>query len=326
MVFEGKINLLLGQKLSDFHIIFVSTENETAMTKNGKCLWIVDTLLQASELSLRELNDRWERSSLYDGKSLHERTFARYKEHIAAEYNIDIGYSPAINKYFIENREEVRSNALYRYLLSAYRIAGLNTQALHHKDRLMLEPVPTGTEHLSTLLQAIDEGHTVKFEYRSYYADDVQKWELIPCFLRIFEGRWYLVAEYMDRTKVKTFALERISELSIGERQLAPSPNLTPDEYYQGCFGIIHEERKPCLIRLRTDKQQRCYLRAQPLHESQEETETVDDYSIFSYYLRPSFDFYQKVLWMREKVELLGPDEVRKELASIIHSMAAAYK
>ena len=296
------------------------------MTKNGKCLWIVDTLLQAGELSLRELNDRWERSSLYDGKSLHERTFARYKEHIAAEYNIYIGYSPAINKYFIENREEVRNNALYRYLLSAYRIAGLNTQALHHEDKLMLEPVPTGTEHLSTLLQSIDEGHTVKFEYRSYYADSVQKWELIPCFLRIFEGRWYLIAEYMDRSKAKTFALERISDLSLGNRQLAPSPNLTPDEYYQGCFGIIHEDRKPCLIRLRADKQQRYYLRAQPLHESQEETKTADDYSIFSYYLRPSFDFYQKVLWMREKVELLGPDEVRDELASIIKKMAAAYK
>lgn len=296
------------------------------MTKNGKCLWIVDTLLQVGELSLRELNDRWECSSLYDGKSLHERTFARYKEHIAAEYNIDIGYSPAINKYFIENREEVQTNALYRYLLSAYRIAELNTQALHHRDKLMLEPVPTGTEHLSMLLQAIDEGRTVKFEYRSYYADGMQERELIPCFLRIFEGRWYLIAEYLDRSKAKTFALERISELNIGERRLAPSAEVTPDEYYQSCFGIIHEERKPYLIRLRADRQQRCYLRAQPLHESQEEVETTDEYSIFSYYLRPSFDFYQKVLWMREKVELLGPVKVRDEFAAIVGRIATAYK
>ncbi len=301
-------------------------KNQPAMTKNGKCLWIIDTLLQVGKLSLRELNNRWERSSLYDGNLLHERTFARYKDFIADEYNIDISYSAATNKYYIENSEEVRTNALYRYLLSAYRIAGLNTQALHHKDKLMLEPVPTGTEHLSMLLQAIDEEHTVKFKYRSYYSDGVQKWELIPCFLRIFEGRWYLVAEYMDRSKAKTFALERISDLSIGDRQLTPSPNLTPDKYYQGCFGIIHEERKPCLIRLRADKQQRCYLRAQPLHESQEETEVADEYSIFSYYLRPSFDFYQKVLWMREKVELLGPDEVRDEFAAIIRRMAVAYK
>lgn len=295
------------------------------MTKNGKCLWIIDTLLQVGELSLRELNDRWKRSSLYDGSTLHERTFARYKEHIASEYNIDICYSPAINKYFIENNKEVKANALYRYLLSAYRIAGLNTQALHHKDKLMLEPVPTGTEHLSTLLQAIDEGHTVTFEYRSYYSNDVQRWELIPCFLRIFEGRWYLIAEYINHTKTKTFALERISELNIGEQCLVSSPEVTPDTYYQGCFGIIHENRKPCLIQLHADRQQRHYLRAQPLHESQEELETTEEYSIFTYYLRPSFDFYQKVLWMREKVELLGPDEVRKEFATIVGQIAATY-
>lgn len=296
------------------------------MTKNGKCLWIVDTLLQTGGLSLRELNDRWERSSLYDGKPLHERTFARYKGHIASEYNIDIGYSPAINRYFVENCEEVRSNALYRYLLSAYRIAGLNTEALHHRDRLMLEPVPTGTEHLSTLLQAIDEGRTVRFDYTSYYAEDTQHWELIPGFLRIFEGRWYLIAEYMDHSRAKTFALERIAALNIGERQLAPSPEVTPDIYYQGCFGIIHEERKPVLIRLRADRQQRCYLRAQPLHASQEEAETGEEYSVFTYYLRPSFDFYQRVLWMREKVELLGPDEVRAEMAEIVSQMAGMYQ
>lgn len=306
-------------------IIFVPKEKNITMTKNGKCLWIVDTLLQAGELSLRELNVRWKRSSLYDGHPLHERTFARYKEHIAAEYNIDIGYSPSKNKYFIENREEVRTNALYRYLLSAYRVAGLNTQALHHKDRLMLEAVPTGTEHLSMLLQAIDEGRTVRFEYRSYYSDSVRPRDLIPCFLRIFEGRWYLIAEHIEHTEVKTYALERISELQIGERRLAPSSEITPDAYYAGCFGVIREERNPCFVRLRADKQQRCYLRAQPLHESQEEEENTDEYSVFSYYLRPSFDFYQKVLWMREKVELLGPEDVREEFSAIVRQIAGMY-
>ncbi len=153
----------------------------------------------------------------------------------------------------------------------------------------------------------------------------MQQWELIPCFLRIFEGRWYLIAEYTNHSKAKTFALERISELNIGELRLVPSPKATPDAYYEGCFGIIHEGRKPCLIRLRADRQQRCYLRAQPLHESQEEVETADEYSIFSYYLRPSFDFYQKVLWMREKVELLGPEEVRREFAAIVAKIAGMY-
>ena len=276
------------------------------MTKNGKCLWIVETLLQAGALSLRELNERWERSALYDNRRIQERTFSRYKEHIA--------------------NEEIRDNALYRYLFAAYHIADLNTQTLRHRDHVMMEPVPTGTEHLATILEAIDRHRTVLFNYTSYYSPDLQEWELVPAFLRVFEGRWYLIAEYMNRQRVKTFALERISRLQIGETQAEPSPELLPEEYYAGCYGIIREaEKRPRLIRLWADRQQRCYLRAQPLHESQAEIETEEGHSVFTYYLRPSFDFYQRILWMREKVELLGPEEVRREMADMVHRLSVKY-
>lgn len=296
------------------------------MTKNGKCLWIVETLLQAGALSLRELNERWERSALYDNRRIQERTFSRYKEHIANEYAIDIDYSPSTNTYDIVNREEIRSNALYRYLFAAYHIADLNTQTLRHRDRVMMEPVPTGAEHLATILDAIDRKRTVRFNYTSYYSPELQDWELVPAFLRVFEGRWYLIAEYMNRQRVKTFALERISRLQIGETQAEPSPELLPEEYYAGCYGIIREaEKRPRLIRLWADRQQRCYLRAQPLHESQEEIETEEDHSIFTYFLRPSFDFYQRILWMREKVELLGPEEVRREMTDLVRRLAEKY-
>ena len=310
--------------MSDLITIFAKKQN--AMAKNGKCLWIVETLLQAGALSLRELNERWERSVLYDNHRILGRTFTRYKDHIANEYAIDIDYSPSANKYYIVNREEIRDNALYRYLLSAYHIADLNTQTLRHRDRMMMEPVPTGAEHLATILEAIDRKRTVLFNYTSYYSPELQDWELVPAFLRVFEGRWYLIAEYMNRQQVKTFSLERISRLRIGETPAVSSPELVPGEYYAGCYGIIREEEKrPKLIRLWADKQQRCYLRAQPLHESQEEIETTEDHSIFTYFLRPSFDFYQRILWMREKVELLGPDEVRREMAELVRRLAAKY-
>ena len=162
------------------------------MTKNGKCLWIIDTLLHTGELSLKELNAKWERSTLRDSDDtsrLHERTFARYKEFIAGEYGIDIEYSPSTNKYFIANADEVKKNALYRYLLSAYRVADLNTRMIRHKEQMMFEPAPTGVEHLETMLKAIEEGRTVRFDYRSHYRDEpTRDWEVIPCFLRIFEG------------------------------------------------------------------------------------------------------------------------------------------
>ena len=171
--------------------------------------------------------------ALYDNRRIQERTFSRYKEHIANEYAIEIDYSPSTNTYDIVNREAIRDNALYRYLFAAYHIADLNTQTLRHRDRVMMEPVPTGAEHLATILDAIDRKRTVRFNYTSYYSPELQDWELVPAFLRVFEGRWYLIAEYLNRQRVKTFALERISRLQIGETQAEPSPELLPEEYYR---------------------------------------------------------------------------------------------
>ena len=83
---------------------------------------------------------------------------------------------------------------------------------------------------------------------------------------------------------------------------------------------------KPRLIHLKADAQQRNYLRAKPLHESQEEIETAAEYSVFTYYVRPSFDFFQRVLWMREKVEIIAPDDVRTEMAKIVGQLSEMYR
>ena len=299
------------------------------MTKNGKCLWIIDTLLHTGGLSLKELNEKWDRSSLRDDATrLHERTFARYKDFIASEYGIDIEYSPVTNKYMIINADEIKQNALYRYLLSAYRVADLNTRMIQHKEQMMFEPAPTGVEHLETILKAIEEERTVQFDYQSYYrAQPTCDWEVIPCFLRISEGRWYLIAELTDRSDTRRLALERISSLRITSNHLTPSSWITPKNFFDGCYGIIRESHvEPRLIHLKADAQQRNYLRVQPLHESQEETEYSEHYSIFTYYLRPSFDFFQRILWMREKVEIIGPEDVRTEMKNIVQQLSTIYQ
>jgi len=64
------------------------------------------------------------------------------------------------------------------------------------------------------------------------------------------------------------------------------------------------------------------YLRTLPLHTSQEEVETTDDYSIFTYWLSPEFDFVQALLAMGEDVEVLSPADLRQTMAS--HALALA--
>ena len=297
------------------------------MTKFEKCLWLVDTLLHNNGLSFKELNEKWEKASIYDGKRLIERSFSRYKGYIADSFGLDIEYSGSSNTYSIVNKEAIANSTLYDYLLGAFHVRALNVLAIKHHDRVMLQDPPRGIEYLNTILKAIDEGKTISFFYQSYYSTEKKaKLNVIPCFVRMFESRWYLIAEYLDRSKTWVYALDRMQETTVGTLSLRSLPDNNPENYYQGCFGIIRDDKKPELIKVKVYGQQVGYLRSLPLHSSQEEIETEEDYSIFSYYLRPSFDFMQRILWHREKAVIIEPTTVREEMKRLITSMLNEYK
>ena len=98
------------------------------------------------------------------------------------------------------------------------------------------------------------------------------------------------------------------------------------EEYFSGCFGVIAGNgEKPQLIKIKVSAAQANYLRDLPLHESQQETERTDDYSIFSYYMIPTFDFEQEILRHGEDMEVLSPEPLRQRLAERINWMWQLY-
>ena len=61
------------------------------------------------------------------------------------------------------------------------------------------------------------------------------------------------------------------------------------------------------------------------MHESQNEIERNDEYSIFSLNLRPEYDFQQELLWNGEDMEVLEPLWLRNEVAGKIKRMWNKY-
>ena len=62
------------------------------------------------------------------------------------------------------------------------------------------------------------------------------------------------------------------------------------------------------------------------VHESQQEIERNDEYSILTYQLRPSYDFIQELLWNGADMEVLKPQSLRQEIASIVEQLHKKYK
>ena len=294
------------------------------MGKLDKCLYIVELLSRGKPLSLKEINEHWEYSSLYDGEII-PKTFGRYKDYISNVFAIDIEYDLHTKRYYIANLSDIKGNAIYRYLLSAFHIQGMVELAVKHKDKVVLEDPPSGVEHLYTILEAIDQNQLIEFDYHSFNKRTVTHQRLIPCFLKTWEQRWYLVAEPLSRKTPSVFALERISNLRMIQENHPPSPDIDAQTYFDACYGINHEDTEAKLIKIKVYGTQVDYVKARPIHTSQQEIETSDGWSIFSYWLKPSYNFYQNLLWHREKLEVLEPESVRGEMKEVINKINSIY-
>jgi predicted DNA-binding transcriptional regulator YafY len=121
--------------------------------------------------------------------------------------------------------------------------------------------------------------------------------------------------------------LDRIKYLHATEETFEMPKGWTAKDFFDGCFGIIAEQSvKIQPVKLKVSAGQANYIRDLQMHESQEEIERNEEYSIFTLNLRPSFDFIQEILWNGEDIEVLEPEWLRKELAGKIKRMWNKYK
>ena len=67
------------------------------------------------------------------------------------------------------------------------------------------------------------------------------------------------------------------------------------------------------------------YLRSLPLHHTQREINSTDEYTDFSMNLVPTFDFEQELLLHRNQIEVLQPQSLRDEMARLINRMSDLY-
>ena len=299
------------------------------MSKLKKCLYLINLLERKGALTLKEINDYYQYSSLYEGEEILPRTFLRYKDYIDETFPCYIEYNQRTGKYELHRHQALygEDDSLYDYLLSAYHIEGMTELALKHRDKIMLSEAPTGVENVQIILEAIDQGKGIECEYYSYNRKTVKHQLLIPYFLRTWEQRWYLAAEPDNHHHgISIFALERMEDIKLTENKMHPSNKITAEEYFDGSFGVNHsDDQKPEMIRIKVYGAQVEYVRALPIHESQKEIETTSEWSIFEYRLVPCYNFYQQLLWHREKLEVIEPLAIREELKSTLQKMLELY-
>ena len=298
------------------------------MAKNllARYIWEVSTIYRARRITLKEINEKWRDSPYYDGKDIPRRTFDYHRKEVEMIFDLNIVCDKHDNTYHIEDDDGYRNGEVRRWLINSLPMTSVIREGRELEDRISLEQIPSAEPFLSIVIQAMRENKILDLHYQSYERDIPTIHLLHPYAVKLFKQRWYVIGLSEKKDRILIFAMDRIQELIITDQKFRYPKEFSIHDYYRDSFGIIIDDIIVAQrIRLKVMNNQAYYFRSLPLHPSQKEIETLSEYSIFEYWLKPTYDFEQEILSHREDVEVLEPAQLRETIKESILKMAKIY-
>ena len=277
----------------------------------NRYVWLVDTISRYGRITLKDLNDAWLRSDISEGKPLARRTFFHYRDGVEEMFDINIQCDKSTFEYYIDEAGGESSARLRSWLVDSVSMSDMLRSAQDISGRIILENVPSAREHLPVIIDAMKQKRRISFSYKSYTrsrpTDGIQ---LEPYFVKIFKQLWYVIGLNVKDGLIKTYALDRMSRLNLLQDIFEMPDDVNPSEFFKDCFGIITNRNSAKRIVLRVEPTQAKYFRALPLHSSQQE-EVHDNYSLFSYMMRITYDLKEELMSHGASIEVLEPKELK---------------
>ena len=253
-----------------------------------------------------------------------KRTFQRDLEDIRSLYNIDIQFDFSRKVYFLDFDEQPDVNERILEAFDTFNALNLSDRLsnnIHFEKRR-----PQGTENLYGLLHAIKNQLQIKFTYQKFWEDELTKRIVEPYALKEFRNRWYVLANDLKDNKVKSFALDRLSDLDITKKRFQFPDDFNVNRHYKYCFGIISPNgHKPEEIELSFDPFQGKYIKTLPLHESQQILIDNEEELRIKLTLFITHDFFMELLSYGENLRVIKPECLINDLKLTFKNVLKLY-
>ena len=292
-------------------------------------IWLVNTIHRFGRLTLDEINQRWVRTEMSEGVPIARSTFNRHRDAILDMFGIVIECDRKDGfRYYIYNEEVLEEETIQNWMLStlSVNIALAESRGVH--DRIILEQIPSDGDNLHKFIEAMRRGVRVKVVYRRYGAGAASStMKLDPFFVRLFNKRWYALVRFPEPTaNLFTLAFDRIVSLEVTDEKFVYPKDFEPASWFRDCYGIVRDPEVPVeKVVIRAFGKEVNYLRDLPLHASQVEVFTGEEYSDFELRLSPTADFLSPLLARGAAIKVLEPAALAAELKDLHRAAAELY-
>jgi predicted DNA-binding transcriptional regulator YafY len=214
-------------------------------------------------------------------------------------------------------------------LMESFEIFNALNLSKNLKNHLIIEKRrPLGTEHMYGLLHAIKNQLQVQYYYEKYWDSQGVKSHrnVFPLALKEARNRWYLIAQDPIDGVVKTFGLDRISNLELSNTKFNYPSKYDIDEQFKDAFGIISTEKEAQKVVLELSIAQANYIKSLPLHHSQKVISENESTCRIELFLRPTYDFVMELMSIGKEVKIIEPDSLKQEILTKLKQNLAQYQ
>jgi proteasome accessory factor B len=243
-----------------------------------------------------------------------KRTLQRDIKEIRNVFGIDIEYSKSQKGYFISQNENENMN--FQRMMEAFdmfnslNLAQDLTPFIHLEKRR-----PQGTDNLYGLLHAIKNRLQIKFTYQKFWEEVLSQRLAEPYALKEFKNRWYIMVKDSKDNNIKSFALDRLTNLEITNQTYQYPDNYSIEQSYRYCFGIISpNDEDPQDIILSFDPFQGKYIKTLPLHDTQQVLVDNDVEMKIKLKLCLTHDLVMELLSFGDNMKIIEPKSLADQI------------
>lgn len=278
-------------------------------------IWLLNTIARGP-ISRASIDEKWAHANANEYKQdyLPESNFHRWKDTIELLFDVKIKCN-GNNEYYIEEAADLRDADLRLRLLNLMSMDSLLKDSKELSNQILFEPIPSGEKFLAPIIEALRDKTAIEMTYQGFTKDYPATFIVEPYCLKMFKQRWYMLAYSLGTDDMRVYGLDRIHAIEPTMQKYKLPRGFNAEAYFKDAYGTADLSYEPVEVKISVSSEQVPYLRTLPLHASQEEIETNEEYSIFRYFIIPSTDFKQELYKYGSDVEVLAPESMRKEFA-----------
>ncbi len=183
-----------------------------------------------------------------------------------------------------------------------------------------------GQKWLDLLYDAIKEDKCLTMRYKPFDREAFSG-VISPYLLKEFDDRWYLYAHFHSKDQLRTYGLERITELKPSLQVYRAVKNFNPDKYFKDILGVTlvaGKEAKKLVFEVYGNTIQ--YIKTKPLHESQNLISESKSKAQFELMVIPNYELESKLLSFGESIKLLQPKALSNKIKKRLDKARGRYE